>query len=178
MGQDGLFISYQKGARPVPSPKKQADSQENRPGMLTEIDMDVLQSVPFSCKTDQNSIIDYTMEIHDASENVRWRPLSQIHPQPLLASAMCILTASICTQLMDTENQNPTMHDLYEAADSLSPAMVAHDSSVQPLNLIRREFMDKALENSVNFSKAAQITKHMIRQYAHQRSYEAKYNRT
>ena len=178
VGQDGLFVSYQKGARPVPSPKEQADSQEDRPGMLTEIDLDILQSVPFSCKTDQNSIIDYTMEIYNASEKVSWRPISQIHPKPLLASAMCILTASICTQLMNVENQNPTMYDLITVADSLSPAMVAYNPSVQPLNLMRQEFMGKALENSVNSSKAAEITKHMIRQYAHQRSYEAKYNRT
>lgn len=175
MGQDGLFVSYQKGARPVPSPKKQADSQENRPGMLTEIDIDILQSIPFSCKTDQDSIVDYTMKIHNASENVRWRPISQIHPRPLLSSAMCILTVSICTLLMDAENQNPTMYDLITVADRISPAMIAHDASVDPLSLMRKEFMDKALENSVNFNKATEITKHMIRQYAHQCSYEMKY---
>lgn len=178
MGQDGLSISYQKGSRPMPSPREHTNSRGNRPGLLTEIDIDILQSVPFSCPDDKDSIIKYSLNILDASENVRWRPISLIHPRPLLSAATCILTAAICTQLLDTDSQNPTMYNLFGAADRISPAMAAYDTNSHHLGLIRQEFITKALENSASFAKALEITKYIIKQYAHRYAYEAKYNKS
>lgn len=176
IGANGLFVSNQKGQRSIPSPNKPPiRRQDDRANILSEIDADILRSVPFTCVADKDNIVDYSMDIQDASENVKWRPISQIHPKPLLASAMCILAASICTQLLDGKDLSPTMYDLFKTTDKISPAMVAHDTSDQPLSLIRKEFMDKAFENSSNLSKATQIAKHMIRQYAHKYSYDAKY---
>lgn len=177
VGADSLFISTQIGKRPVPPPKEHHVRPTNGTNLLSEIDIDILQSVPFSCADDRDSIVNYALDIHDASENVRWRPISQIHPKPILSSAMCILVAYICTQLLDVKDHDPTMYNLLTITDNISPAMVAHDTSGQPLNLIRKEFMDKALSNPTNLSKATQIAKHMIRQYAHKYSYDAKYSK-
>ena len=172
---DSLYISEQKGVRNAPLPKEHP--VKNKTDILCEIDIDILSSVPFFCAKDKESIVKYCKDIFDASENVKWRPISHIHPSQLLSAALNILATAVCLQLSDAENPSPTMYDLFNKVESVSPTTPSNSSDAPPLTLIQKEFIEGMLSADTNLHKAQQVAQKLVRQYAHNYVYEAKYSK-
>ena len=175
IGADGLYISEQKGVRNVPLPKERP--VKNKTDILCEIDIDILSSVPFFCSKDKESIVKYCKDIFNASENVKWRPISHIHPSQLLSASLNILAVAVCLQLSDAENPSPTMYDLFNKVESVSPTIPSNDSDAPPLALIQKEFIEGMLSADTNLHKAQQVAQKLVRQYTHNYVYEAKYSK-
>lgn len=171
-----------KGRRPVLI-QGHDDLQNSAMCLLSDSEKENLQSVPvpFSYTEDKADIKDHIinccLDIQEKFEDVPWRPISQIHSEQDLASAMCVLATVLCTQLLTTDKQNLTMYDLFDTANRISPSEISQDNEIQPLNLLRKEFLDRALEHSLKWRKSAKIAKKMITTYASLSSYETKYEK-
>lgn len=161
LNQNGLYIDQQQGPRPV-----KEDHRQHAPDPLAPINCaDTLGSVPFGCIPDWNEVTLYSLQIQKASEDVRWKSLSQLYPKEEIDAAMCILQACICTQLMAGE-QEPTMLSLYQVVSDFSLSSAADSDGSRHLDRMRKEFSNMALRHTPNLAKAINIVQYMIKEYA------------
>ena len=162
---NGLVAKYTYNGRPGLEYRGQGDIYK-----LSDIEHDILDSVPFSCMRRRGDILTYVSEIQKSYKNRSALPESQA------AAANCILATAICSHLIATRDEKTTFIHLYKAIDVMAadgmPAVAEIEDSMvyrqQLLEEIRMEFLNKAREYAPgddNFADAKKTATCMLLDY-------------
>lgn len=161
---NALAVKYTYNGRPDMEHRGQGDIYK-----LSDIEHDILDSVPFSCMRRRSDILLLASAIHKSYRHIN--ALSE----NLANAANLIIVTAICSHLIATRDEKTTFIHLYKEIDIMTndtqARSVTEDSMYyrkQLLEEIRVEFLNKARSYATNdddFANAKKIAKCMLSDY-------------